>query len=81
MYVPGGEGGVQGVGPVQAPMSSDNFDVVIDFYSATPGTPVPRRPSVLRLRNENPKKKLQKNCSGTRQTCACLWNWCITELS
>lgn len=36
MYVPGGEGGVQGVGPVQAPMSSDNFDVVIDFYSATP---------------------------------------------
>ena len=27
----GGGGGVQGVGPVQAPMSSDNFDAVIDL--------------------------------------------------
>lgn len=33
MYVRGwGWGwGVQGVGPVQAPMSSDNFDAVIDL--------------------------------------------------
>ena len=48
-----GGGGVQGVGPVQAPMSSDSLDaVIIDlrFCSATPGTPVPRRPSVVRLK-------------------------------
>ena len=59
----GGGGGVQGVGPVQAPMSSDNFDaVIIDlrFCSTTPGTPVSRRPSVVRLRNENPQKKTSK---------------------